>query len=169
MCCRDCARRGDDNFVKRPEQVDVQKVFRPNFKGSVRITMGAKILIVEDEVLVAWNMKDILEANGFECVDIAPDLETAGRYFGDSIDLALVDLNLRDGLTGPQIGAQLSAKGTRVIFITANPAQIGDGIAGTIGVLTKPTDDETLLAAVQYALRTADEAVAPPTALKLFG
>ena len=131
--------------------------------------MAAKILIVEDEVLVAWNMKDILEADGFECVDIAPDLESAQRYFEDSIDLALVDLNLRDGLTGPEIGARLSSKGTRVIFITANPAQIGDGVAGTIGVLTKPTDDETLLAAVHYALRMADEAVAPPTALKLFG
>jgi len=132
--------------------------------------MSQKILIVEDEVLVAWNMKDILEAEGFECVDIAPDLETAERYFEDSIDLALVDLNLRDGLTGPQIGERLSAKGTRVIFITANPAQIADGVAGTIGVLTKPTDEETLLAAVHYALRreTAGD-VSPPKALKLFG
>lgn len=132
--------------------------------------MSQNILIVEDEALVAWNMKDILEHDGFTCVDIAPDLETAERYFDSAIDLALVDLNLRDGLTGPEIGARLSAKGTRVIFITANPAQIGDGVAGTIGVLTKPTDDDTLLAAVNFALNYAPgKPAAPPSALKLFG
>lgn len=131
--------------------------------------MTANILIVEDEALVAWNMKDILEHEGFTCVDIAPDLETAAQYFDSSIDLALVDLNLRDGLTGPQIGMRLSSKGTRVIFITANPGQIPDGVDGTIGVLTKPTDDATLMAAVRYAIGSAaGEAVSPPTALKLF-
>lgn len=132
--------------------------------------MSHNILIVEDEALVAWNMKDILEHAGFMCVDIAPDLPTAEQYFESAIDLALVDLNLRDGLTGPEIGARLSSKGTRVIFITANPAQIGDGVAGTIGVLTKPTDDATLLAAVNFALRNSPaEPLAPPSALKLFG
>ena len=130
--------------------------------------MTAKILIVEDEALVAWNMKDILEHDGLTCVDIAPDLPTAERYFDCSIDLALVDLNLRDGLTGPQIGARLSSVGTRVIFITANPAQIEGGVAGTIGVLSKPTDDATLLAAVNYALQR-NQPVTPPAALKLFG
>ena len=131
--------------------------------------MSGKILIVEDEALVAWNMKDILESEGYTCVDIAPDLETAEEYFDASIDLALVDLNLRDGMTGPQIGERLSSSGTRVIFITANPSQIGDGVAGTIGVLTKPTDDATLLAAVSYALgRTERSSIEPPSALKLF-
>lgn len=132
--------------------------------------MTGKILIVEDEALVAWNMKDILEHEGFTCVDIAPDLASAERYFDTAIDLALVDLNLRDGLTGPEIGARLSSRGTRVIFITANPAQIGHGVAGTIGVLTKPTDDATLLAAVNFALERSDgEPASPPSALKLFG
>jgi len=132
--------------------------------------MTHKILIVEDEMLVAFDMQDILEMNGYVCSGIAPDLASAEEYFDESIDLALVDLNLRDGLTGPEIGKRLSLAGVPVIFITANPAQIGDGVAGTIGVLTKPTDQTTLLAAVAYALhgrRAAD--VAPPPALKLFG
>lgn len=131
--------------------------------------MTQKILIVEDEALVAWNMKDILENDGLSCVDIAPDLASAESYFDAEIDLALVDLNLRDGLTGPEIGARLSSGGTPVIFITANPAQLGDGVAGTIGVLTKPTDDATLLAAVNFALKRASgQTVEPPVALRLF-
>lgn len=133
--------------------------------------MTDTILIVEDEMLVACDMQDILEDHGYRCAGIAPDLSSAQRYFDDPVDLALVDLNLRDGLTGPQIGERLSSAGVPVIFITANPAQLGDGVAGTIGVLTKPTDEKTLLDAVSYALarKADDRSVAPPVALRLFG
>lgn len=129
----------------------------------------ADILIVEDEVLVAYDMEATLDESGHRCVGIAPDLQTAEGFFETAIDLALVDLNLRDGLTGPQIGLKLSAVGVPVIFITANPAQIGDGVAGTIGVITKPTDDKTLLEAVNYALnRKQGMPAQPPASLKLF-
>ena len=130
----------------------------------------ADVLIVEDEVLVADDMEATLEESGHRCVGIAPDLTTAESFFESAIDLALVDLNLRDGLTGPQIGLKLSAVGVPVIFITANPAQIGEGVAGTIGVITKPTDDKTLLEAVNYALsRKHGLEAQPPASLKLFG
>ncbi len=132
--------------------------------------MTAQILIVEDEMLVAIDMEAILEERGYECAGIAPDLETAAEYFDISLDLALVDLNLRDGLTGPQIGKLLSARGVPVIFVTANPAQLGDGVAGTIGVITKPTDENALADAVSYALaRKTGLAVEPPPSLRLFG
>jgi DNA-binding response OmpR family regulator len=130
----------------------------------------AKILIVEDEILVACEMQAILEDYGHESVGIAADLAAAERHMGAPIDLALVDLNLRDGLTGPEIGRRLSSARVPVIFVTANPRQIGDGIAGTIGVLTKPTDTETLIAAVNYALAFAsgEDAPTPPPAMRMF-
>lgn len=136
--------------------------------------MTANILIVEDEALIACEMQAILEDGGYRCAGIASDLPAAVPYFYEPLDLALVDLNLRDGLTGPQIGARLSQAGVPVIFVTANPAQLGDGIAGTVGVLTKPTDENTLLAATHYALarrgRPAAAAVEePPASLTLFG
>ena len=132
--------------------------------------MPAKILIVEDEMLVAMELEAILEDLGHEPVGIAPDLVTADNYSQDKLDLALVDLNLRDGLTGPEIGKRLSDRGVTVLFITANPRLLGDGIAGTVGVLTKPTDEATVRAAVDYALglRNGASVTAPPT-LKLFG
>ncbi len=131
--------------------------------------MTSRILLVEDEMLVAIEMEAILQDLGYFCVGIAPDLATAADHFDEDIDLALVDLNLRDGLTGPQIGQLLSERGVSVIFVTANPGQLGDGIAGTIGVITKPTDEETLAAALRYALadRASDTVEAPP-ALRLF-
>lgn len=131
--------------------------------------MTGRILIVEDEFLIACEMEAILEDNGYRCAGIAPDLPSAARHLGEEIDLALVDLNLRDGLTGPQIGQRLSSAGVPVIFVTANPAQLGHGIAGTIGVLSKPTDETTLLAAVHFGLaRRRGLAVDPPLPLRLF-
>lgn len=132
--------------------------------------MTARILIVEDEMLVAIELEAIIEDLGHEAVGIAPDLATAERYFDSPVELALVDLNLRDGLTGPQIGERLSASGVPVIFITANPRQLGDGIAGTLGVITKPTDPATVGAALRYVFaRREGIAAEPPPALKLFG
>lgn len=133
--------------------------------------MDAKrILIVEDEVLVAMELEAIIEDLGHSCAGIAPDVETAKEYFGGKLDLALVDLNLRDGLTGPQIGAELCQLGVPVLFITANPRQLGNGISGTIGVISKPTDEPTVKAALDYVFRSRQgEAAEPPAALRLFG
>jgi len=132
--------------------------------------MSARILIVEDEMLVALELECILAELGHEPLGIVPDLETARRYFEEDIDLALVDLNLRDGLTGPQIGERLGAKGVTVLFITANPGLLRRGIAGAIGVITKPTDERTVKAAVDYALGVRlGQPVSPPAALQLFG
>ena len=132
--------------------------------------MTARILIVEDEMLVAMELEMLLEDLGHIPIGIVPDLETANLYFDEVIDLALVDLNLRDGLTGPQIGAKLGAKGVTVLFITANPRQLGEGITGAIGVITKPTDEATVRSAVDYALGVREgRPVTPPRALRLFG
>ena len=133
--------------------------------------MSAKrILIVEDEVLVAMELEAIIDDLGHACAGIAPDVETAKEYFGGELDLALVDLNLRDGLTGPQIGAELCQLGVPVLFITANPRQLGDGISGTIGVISKPTDEPTVKAALDYVFRSRrGEPAEPPAALRLFG
>ncbi len=128
--------------------------------------MTDAILIVEDEMLVALEMESILEERGYEVVGIASDLDGALAYAHRKVDLALVDLNLRDGLTGPEIGRRLANEHrAAVLFVTANPRLLGDGIAGTIGVLTKPTDESSLTSAVAFALRrrSGQRAEAPPS------
>ena len=133
--------------------------------------MAASILIVEDEMLIALEVQSILEEQGYRVVGIAADLEGSLAYADTGLDLALVDLNLRDGLTGPQIGSTLAGEHrVSVLFLTANPRLLGDGVAGAVGVLTKPTDEESLTSAVQFALRVREgqPAEAPP-ALRRFG
>ena len=132
--------------------------------------MTASILIVEDEILVALEMECILEEQGYQVVGIAADLEGALAYADSHIDLALVDLNLRDGLTGPEIGKRLAHEHkANVLFVTANPRLLGDGISGTVGVLTKPTDEACLTAAVAFALaRSRGETLEAPPSLRCF-
>lgn len=133
--------------------------------------MSARILIVEDEMIVALSLRAILQDLGYESAGIAADLPGATTIVGrTAVDLALVDLNLRDGLTGPAIGERLCASGAAVLFVTANPRVLGEGIAGTIGVLTKPTDRAAIESAVAYALRVkrGEEVGDPPAVLKLF-
>lgn len=121
-------------------------------------------------MLVAMNLEMILEDLGHDPVGIVPDLAAAEPFYDTPLDLALVDLNLRDGLTGPQIAERLSNCGVPVLFITANPRMLGDGIAGTIGVITKPTDPPTVQAAVDYVLGVrAGRQCTPPPELRLFG
>lgn len=121
-------------------------------------------------MLVAMDLEWVLAELGYEIVGIVPDLQSARPYFNEAIDLALVDLNLRDGCTGPEIGARLCANGTAVVFVTANPGLLGDGVTGAIGVITKPTDEQIVRDAVEYALgRRHGREVSPPPALKLFG
>jgi hypothetical protein len=57
----------------------------------------------------------------------------------------------------------LSRIGTAVVYLTANPAMLGDGVPGTIGVIAKPCDGKTLEAAIAYALdyRRGDRRAAP--------
>ena len=132
--------------------------------------MLASVLIVEDEILVALEMGAILEEHGYRVVGIASDLEGALAYADSGVELALVDLNLRDGLTGPEIGRRFAIEyRTAVLFVTANPGLLGDGVAGTIGVLTKPTDETSLTSAVSFALRRQGEQAEAPPSLRCFG
>lgn len=132
--------------------------------------MTARVLIVEDEVLIALDMEAMIEDLGHDPVGIAPDSDDALRLAEtQQPDVALVDLHLRDGLTGPQIGKLLSELGITVVFVTANPRLLGDGIPGTIGVVPKPTDDRAIGGAIAYAMSVRHgRPMPPPPALQPF-
>ncbi|WP_375196972.1 response regulator [Sphingobium sp.] len=100
--------------------------------------MSKKVLIVEDEIFVALEIEHIVEDAGFTVSAIAADRQAALEA-AKGCDIALVDLNLRDGPTGPGIGVELASQyGIRVIYVTANPAQIGSASTAALGVITKP-------------------------------
>lgn len=134
--------------------------------------MTARILIIEDEALVAMELRFVLEDLGHEVVATAADARTARAVAAETeVDLALVDIHLSDGATGIELGRELGQqRGVTVLFMTANPGMVRNGVAGTIGVITKPTDERAVQTAVDYALRRRTGApidYAPPE-LQLF-
>ncbi|MGN6550169.1 MAG: response regulator [Pararhizobium sp.] len=129
-----------------------------------------RVLIVEDEILIAMEVESILSNAGHICIGIAAD-SAAARAMARSADLVLVDLNLRDGATGQDLGISLADKhGLKVVFMTADPQELRDGIDGPIGVLPKPVSEPELLQLLDYVeSRTATRgAVEPPMRMTLF-
>jgi DNA-binding response OmpR family regulator len=125
------------------------------------------ILIVEDEFLVALDLEDIIAGAGYPVVGIIADRKGIDALAAPPL-LALVDVNLRDGPTGVDIARSLAIQhGTRIIFVTANPAQIVDPPANAIGVIQKPFNPETIESSLGYALNENDED--PPRGLQRFG
>jgi DNA-binding response OmpR family regulator len=135
--------------------------------------MTARILIVEDEALVAMELRLVLEDLGYAVVGAAPDARSARALATlGAADLALVDIHLSDGPTGIGLGRELGEKfGVTVLYMTANPGMVSHGVPGTMGVLTKPTDERAVREAVAYALhlRRGEPAAALPEGLQLFG
>lgn len=112
--------------------------------------MGKTALIVEDEIFVALDLERILTDAGYEVCAIAPDAETALQA-APQCDFALVDVNLRDGCTGPTIAQKLANEhGVKVVFVTANPSQIGAPAFG-LGYVRKPFSEAAILAAARLA------------------
>jgi DNA-binding response OmpR family regulator len=135
--------------------------------------MTARILIIEDEALVAMELRYVLEDLGHEVVGTAADARTALNLVRETeVDLALVDIHLSDGATGVDLGRELGqAMGVSVLFMTANPGMVRNGVAGAIGVLSKPTDERAVQTAVDYALRRrgGEPVEYGPPGLQLFG
>lgn len=106
-----------------------------------------RALIVEDEIFVALDLERILEDRGYDVVAIAADKAEAMTH-ATLCDVAFVDVNLRDGPTGPDIARALANDhGVKVVFVTANPAQIGAGASDAVCYVRKPFCDGSISAA----------------------
>jgi len=131
--------------------------------------MSCKVLVVEDEIFVAIEIESVLQDLGHRPIGIAADSRRALELAKEA-ELAFVDLNLVDGPTGIDLGRRLASDGVTVLYMTANPAQLGEGVPGTIGVLPKPVNERELRSAVEFAvaMRNRKDGVAPPSRMTLF-
>ena len=116
-----------------------------------------KILIVEDEKLLADTLRDMLQQKGFQ-VEVAYDGET-GKSFAELgiYDLLILDV-MMPGLNGYQGAQQVRAKRcfTPILMLTAKSStedRIQGLNAGADYYLTKPFDSRELLACINALLR----------------
>lgn len=140
--------------------------------------MAAKILIVDDVATNRIVMKVKLSEAGYQpllAADGAACLALARR---ERPDLILLDQNL-PGLMGTEVVAALRAdpalRSVPVVMFSASndpTALIAAFRAGADDYLTKPIDDQTLLARIRSILRareTLEDFTAPDEAMALFG
>jgi DNA-binding response OmpR family regulator len=106
-----------------------------------------KLLIVEDDPLVAFDTEHFLREAEFEIVatvDRVVDAMTVIRG-GHDIDLVLVDISLADG-SGIDVAREAHAHGLPVLFVTGDCPAGGQDVAA--GCLAKPYMPRDLLTAI---------------------
>lgn len=116
-----------------------------------------KILIIEDEILLANSLKTMLETKGFD-VETVHDGETGAEYAMLGIyDLLILDV-MMPKLNGYEVARAVRSKrcSTPILMLTAK-SSIEDRIeglnAGADYYLTKPFDSRELLACINALLR----------------
>ncbi|MBX6375828.1 MAG: response regulator [Acetobacteraceae bacterium] len=115
-----------------------------------------RILVVEDEALLAMHLEDLLVSLGHESCGAAATgaaaLELAAR---ERPDLALMDLVLAGGDDGRDVARALrDLFGVRSVFVTGNPDLLDTAkgrAAAPLGVVGKPFRDKDIAAAINHA------------------
>jgi len=111
-----------------------------------------RVLIVEDEVLLADELEYLVQDGGDqpvghamtsgEAVDLAERLHP---------DLALLDVHLSDGPTGVKAARDMTEHcGAIVLFITANLKRLPADMAGACGAISKPFSEHGMRAALAF-------------------
>lgn len=142
-----------------------------------------RILIVEDEPLVAFDNETMVADAGYEvvatvdsCADAIEALDSELEPLppsGDEdedprgIDLILTDITLAGERNGYDVAREAKARGVPVLFVTATPPEQAQDLA--LGYLLKPYQERTLRAALKAIdKRLAGERFKAPDGLVLF-
>ena len=127
-----------------------------------RKAMVKRILIVEDEPLVAFDNEVMIADAGYTVVatvDRAADaLEILDRELSATadteedaeergVDLVLTDIALAGERSGVELAREARARGVPVLFATGNPPESGRELA--VGHVLKPYNERTLKAALK--------------------
>ena len=98
-----------------------------------------RILVCEDDTLVASSIIDSLTGAGYEVVGPVSSAEEALSLVArDQPAVALVDIALKGTLDGVELAQRLSPMGIQVVYLTANEARAEAGRAHAVDALIKP-------------------------------
>ena len=112
-------------------------------------SMQKSVLIVEDEVLVAWDEAQAVEDAGYDVIGPAHDLSSAMNLARESNPaVAVLDINLGDVTVFP-LAEYLERSGVPFAFVTADlqHPELRNRYA-KFPRLTKPISEKDLIAAV---------------------
>jgi CheY-like chemotaxis protein len=106
-----------------------------------------RILVVEDEPLVAFDNEHLLGEEGYEVVATVDTLDDAREVIErEQLDLVLTDITLRGEGDGTDVARAAREKGVPTLFVTGNCPPEAQSLA--IGCLAKPYSDKILKGAL---------------------
>jgi DNA-binding response OmpR family regulator len=114
------------------------------------------VIIVEDEIIAAEYLKEIVEQNGAEVIDIVDTGKEAIRVCSEKKpDVIFMDIMLRDNISGAEAALSISKQvDSKIIFLTAYTDQemIDYAVeANAAGYLTKPYNEAQIIATLRLA------------------
>jgi len=110
---------------------------------------GLWILIVEDSWDVGTGLKMLLESWGADVAGPAATTADAVRLVSERTpDVALVDINLRDGEQSYCLINQLHDQGIRIVVISGY-ADVSPAVGEVAAILQKPLREDILLASIR--------------------
>ncbi len=121
-----------------------------------------KITIIEDELIVAEDLRQILEAEGYAVTGCFDSGEQGLIHLREALpDLVMIDIRLSGKMTGIDLARELRTfHRVPIIFVTANSDEETYQLARKTkpqAFLVKPFNARTLLAAVDLALYNFSE------------
>lgn len=103
-----------------------------------------KILICEDNAIIALSLTDLVEQLGHKCLGPAARSDRAIEIANaETPDLALIDLNLADGWTGPGLVEYFQQHGTVCAVISGQTESFENDGPG-VRVFEKPVNERLL-------------------------
>jgi len=124
-------------------------------RSAIEDALSARVLIIEDESIIALHIKQIVESLGHEAIAIVRTrAEAVAKARDERPELVLADISLADGSSGIDAVKDILAEQTvPVIFITAFPERLltGERPEPTY-LITKPFEPETVIATIGQAL-----------------
>lgn len=118
-----------------------------------------RVLIAEDELLVAWHLESLVRDEKLEVCGLVPDGQGAIEQAGDlGADLVLMDVRLAGRMDGIEAARRIrESSGTPVIFITAygDPAtrEHIERVLPGAPVLAKPVTGDRLREAIAAVMK----------------
>jgi PAS domain S-box-containing protein len=119
--------------------------------------MTHRIMLVEDEAIVAMDVRQRLQVMGYEVVAHATSGEDAIRFALDTApDLILMDIKIRGDLDGTEAAAQIrKSQNIPVIYLAAYTDEstlVKACLSEAFGYLIKPFEDRELHSSIEIAL-----------------
>ena len=114
---------------------------------------GRRILVVEDEFLIAMEVEDLLRALGAEVIGPFGHLEPAlGAALKEDINGAVLDARL-DGETSEEVAALLVSRGLPVLLTTGYDGEQLPPVLRQLPRLRKPFEERDLRDMLEPAYR----------------